>query len=65
MVLLTSAPAFADDEEEIQQLEAEKAAYELEAEKARATAELIQGKIDSVSELKRQLDADAAEATAI
>ena len=67
MILLTSAPAFADDDEEdeIQQLEEEKASYELEAEKARATAELIQGKIDSVSELKRQLDADAAEATAL
>ena len=65
MILLTSAPALADDEEEIRQLEEEKAAYEMEAEKARATAELIQGKIDSVSELKRKLDADAAEATAL
>ena len=65
MILLTSAPALADDEEEIRQLEEEKASYEMEAEKARATAELIQGKIDSVSELKRQLDADAAEATAL
>ena len=59
-----SATAFAD-EEEIEQLEEEKASYELAAEKARAAAELIQGKIDSVSELKRQLDEDAAEATAI
>ena len=65
MILLTSAPAFADDEEEIQQLEEEKASYESAAEKARAAADLIQGKIDSVSELKRQLDADAAEATAL
>jgi len=65
IIFLTSAPAFADDEEEIQQLEEEKATYEQAAEKARATAELIQGKIDSVSELKRQLDADAAEATAL
>ena len=65
MILLTSAPAFADDEEEIQQLEEEKASYESAAQKARAAAELIQGKIDSVSELKRQLDADAAEATAL
>ena len=65
MTLLTSAPAFADDEEEIQQLEEEKASYESAAEKARVAAELIQGKIDSVSELKRQLDADAAEATAL
>ena len=65
MIFLTSAPAFADDEEEIQQLEEEKATYEQAAEKARAAAELIQGKIDSVSELKRQLDSDAAEATAL
>ena len=65
MIFLTSAPAFADDEEEIQQLEKEKAAYEQEAEKARAVSELIQGKIDSVSELKRQLDEDAAQATAL
>jgi len=65
MILFTSAPAFADDEDEIQQLEEEKASYESAAEKARAAADLIQGKIDSVSELKRQLDADAAEATAL
>ena len=65
MIFLTSAPAFADDDEEIQQLEKEKAAYEQEAEKARAVSELIQGKIDSVSELKRQLDEDAAQATAL
>ena len=65
MIFLTSAPAFADDEEEIKQLEEEKAAYEQEAEKARAVSELIQGKIDSVSELKRQLDEDAAQATAL
>ena len=71
MIFLTSAPAFADDEknfsddEEIQQWEEEKVSYEQAAEKARAAAELIQGKIDSVSELKRQLDGDAAEATAL
>ncbi len=63
-ILLTSAPALADDEEEIQQLEEEKAVYEQAAEKARAAAELIQGKIDSVSELKRQLDEEAYVATA-
>jgi len=64
--LLTShALADDDDDEEIQQLENEMASYEAAAEKARAAAELIQGKIDSVSEFKRQLDADAAEATAI
>ena len=65
MIFLTSAPAFADDEEEIKQLEEEKAAYDREAEKAHAVSELIQGKIDSVSELKRQLDEDAAQATAL
>ncbi|MBQ7722772.1 MAG: peptidoglycan DD-metalloendopeptidase family protein [Selenomonadaceae bacterium] len=71
ITLLMSAPAFADDEEdfgddeEIQQLEAEKSTYEEAAEKARAAAALIQGKIDSVSELKRQLDDDAAQATAL
>lgn len=64
MILLTGAPALADDEEEIQQLEEEKAVYEQAAEKARAAAELIQGKIDSVSELKRQLDEEAYVATA-
>ena len=54
----------AEEVDEIQQLEVEKASYEAAAEKARAAAELIQGKIDSVSELKRQLDEEAAEATA-
>lgn len=63
MIFLTNSPALADDEEEIQQLEEEKAAYEQEAEKARAVSELIQGKIDSVSELKRELDEDAYIAT--
>ncbi|MBR3748239.1 MAG: hypothetical protein IKN27_14895 [Selenomonadaceae bacterium] len=64
IIFLTTAPAFADDEE-IQQLEEEKATYEEAAEKARAASELIQGKIDSVSEFKRQLDEEAAEATAV
>ena len=63
ILFLTSATVFADEEEEIQQLEEEKAAYEQEAEKARAVSELIQGKIDSVSELKRELDEDAYVAT--
>ncbi len=71
MILMISAPVFADDndeddfsdKEEIQQLEEEKAVYEQAAEKARAAAELIQGKIDSVSELKRQLDEEAYVAT--
>ena len=73
IIFLTSAPVLADDEdnedysddEEIHQLEEEKTSYEAAAEKARAAAELIQGKIDSVSELKRQLDAEAYEATAL
>lgn len=64
IIFLTTSPAFADDEE-IRQLEEEKATYEEAAEKARAAAELIQGKIDSVSEFKRQLDEEAAEATAV
>lgn len=70
MIFLTNTPALADDDddfsddEEIQQWEEEKNAYEAEAERARVAAELIQGKIDSVSELKRELDADAAVATA-
>ena len=65
IIFLTTSPAFADEEEEIQQLENEKATYEQAAQKARAAAELIQGKIDSVSELKRQLDEEAYEATAL
>jgi len=66
LIFFTSAPAFADDDEdEIQKLEEEKASYEEAAEKARAAAELIQGKIDSVSELKRQLDEEAYQATAV
>ncbi len=64
IIFLTTSPALADDDE-IEQLQEEQAAYEQAAEKARAAAELIQVKIDSVSELKRQLDADAAEATAV
>lgn len=64
IIFLTTSPVNADDEE-IQQLEEEKATYEEAAEKARAAAELIQGKIDSVSEFKRQLDEEAAQATAV
>ena len=70
MSLLTCSPVFADDEEEydeidqidaeIEQLEGEKASYEEAAQKARATIELIQGKIDSVSEFKRHLDEEAS-----
>ena len=80
ITFLFSAPAFADDDEdeeyydeaeqgeevdEIEQLEAERASYEEAAERARQAAELIQGKIDSVSEFKRQLDDAAAQATAV
>ena len=69
IMLLISSPVLADDDEfsddeEIQQWEEEKTAYEAAAERAKAAAELIQGKIDSVSELKRELDEDAAVATA-
>ena len=64
MTLLMTSTALADDDE-IDRLEQEKASYEQAAEQARATSELIQMKIDSVSELKRQLDDDAAEATAL
>lgn len=64
-----NATAFADEEddyeEEIEQLQEEQAAYEQAAERARAAAELIQGKIDSVSEFKRQLDDEAYEATTV
>ena len=49
---------------QIEKLEGEKASYEEAAERARVAAELIQVKIDSVSEFKRQLDEDAAIATA-
>ena len=62
IIFLTSAPASAVDKD-IQKLETEKANYEQAAQKARAAAELIQGKIDSVSDLKRQLDEEAAQAT--
>ncbi len=65
LMIFTCSPAFADDDDEIQQLQTEQASYEEAAERARAAAELIQGKIDSVSELKRQLDEDAEEATAV
>lgn len=65
IIFLINATAFADDKKEIRQLEQQKANYEQEAQKARAIADLIQGKIDSVSELKRQLDEEAYEATAL
>lgn len=71
ITFLMCSPVFADDEDELEQLDAEmeqleeeKLSYEEAAAKARATAELIQGKIDSVSEFKRHLDEEAAVATA-
>lgn len=57
-------PADDNFDAQIEQLEGEKASYEEAAERARVAAELIQAKIDSVSEFKRQLDEDAAIATA-
>lgn len=44
-------------------LEQEKSMYDSEAEKARQAAESLQIKIESVSEVKRKLDEDAAAAT--
>ena len=68
VIILLTTPAFADDDygddEEIHRLEEEKASYDEAASRAAQAAELIQGKIDSVSELKRQLDDEAAVATA-
>ena len=68
VIMLLTTPAFADDDygddEEIHRLEEEKASYDEAASRAAQAAELIQGKIDSVSELKRQLDDEAAVATA-
>ncbi len=71
ITFLMCSTVFADDEDELEQLDAEmeqleeeKLSYEEAAAKARATAELIQGKIDSVSEFKRHLDEEAAVATA-
>ena len=57
-------PADDNFDAQIEKLEGEKASYEEAAERARVAAELIQVKIDSVSEFKRQLDEDAAIATA-
>ena len=75
ITFLACPPVFAEDEDEyydeleqidaeIEQLEDEKISYEEAAAKAQATAELIQGKIDSVSEFKRQLDEEASVAIA-
>ena len=77
ITFLTCSPVFADDEDEYEeldeldrldmeaeQLEEEKLSYEEAAAKAAAVANLIQGKIDSVSEFKRKLDEEATVATA-
>lgn len=56
--LVTGATVSADE------LEDEKAAYEAEAEAAKQKSDIMQAKIDSVSELKRVLDDEAAVAVA-
>ena len=48
----------------IQQMENQKSQYENAAEKSKQRAEWLQGKINSVSEVKRVLDEEAAVATA-
>ena len=58
LVLMTGVTVSADE------LEDEKAAYEAEAEAAKQKSDIMQAKIDSVSELKRVLDEEAAVATA-
>lgn len=57
-ISVASATVAADE------LEDEKAAYEAEAEVAKQKSDIMQAKIDSVSELKRVLDDEAAVATA-
>ena len=57
-IFVTSAIGYAD------KLEDEKAAYEAEAEVAKQKSDIMQAKIDSVSELKRVLDDEAAVAVA-
>ena len=57
-ILAVSVPVAAD------KLEDEKAAYEAEAEAAKQKSDIMQAKIDSVSELKRVLDNEAAVAIA-
>ncbi len=58
LVLMTGVTVSADE------LEDEKAVYEAEAEAAKQKSDIMQAKIDSVSELKRVLDEEAAVATA-
>ena len=55
---LTGAPAT------IHQMENQKSQYENAAEEARLKSEWLQGKINSVSEVKRVLDEEAAVAVA-
>ncbi len=60
-LLLVHTVVFAD---EIEQLEGQKAEYDAAAEEARQVVDAIQAKIDSVSEIKRVLDEEAAVAVA-
>lgn len=60
-MLLVHTVVFAD---EIEQLEGQKAEYDEAAEEARQVVDAIQAKIDSVSEIKRVLDDEAAVAVA-
>ena len=65
LILLTIFSATVNAEDEIEKLQQQQAEYERAAQKAREAAELIEGKIFSVSQVKRQLDDEAAEATAL
>ncbi len=60
-LLLVHTAVFAD---EIEQLEGQKAEYDTAAEEARQVVDAIQAKINSVSEIKRALDEEAAVAVA-
>lgn len=61
IILFFHTAVFAD---EIEQLEGQKAEYDTAAEEARQVVDAIQAKINSVSEVKRVLDEEAAVAVA-
>ena len=61
IILFFHTAVFAD---EIEQLEGQKAEYDTAAEEARQVVDAIQAKINSVSEIKRVLDEEAAVAVA-
>lgn len=65
LILLMIFSATVDAEDEIEKLQQQQAEYERAAQKAREAAELIEGKIYSVSQVKRQLDEEAAQASAV